>query len=569
MTKSKAITLWIIWLAVFPALMIYIFMHHPIHFTGNWIDFLSFALIICAVAFFPFKVGNTTIFFINSVSLAVFLYFGLVAEVLLSQLALIALFLKIRLPKKDFHRIATNSTILLMTSFISAHVYFFLGGTTGIDTLSSSQIIPIAGYMISSIIMNQLLLTIFQSFILGQTFKLLDSSFFVDGFLTLVTLPLGLVLYFIYVELETPGIYFVGFPIILLSAVLSIFNQTQRLNEYLHKTSEIGHELTKSLNVKSVLDTFVKEVKRVIPATHVYIFDITTRNQSMSLIRYTKMDEIHQQEIKLYKGEGFSGRIYEQNSSRMLVKKSQIDKMKGHEFGAEVKSALGVPILRNDNVVGVLTVASNNSRAFEKYHLMLLEVLANFLSVAIENARHYEQERRKSQRDQLTGLYNYRYLVEYIDEYVADQEAKGIHESFSVIILDLDSFKKINDTYGHESGNEVLVELARRLERLIGDNGIIARYGGEEFTVLIKDKEHERVLEIAENIRRGIADEPFVLYKTINGLMEVQEINVTASIGVSTYPYNCESPQEVLKTADRAMYHGAKKKGKNKVSSAV
>ncbi|MGM8214250.1 sensor domain-containing diguanylate cyclase [Bacillaceae bacterium W0354] len=570
MTKTKSIILWLVWLAIFPSLMVYLFLHYPTNFTENWFDFISFGIIISAVAFFPFRVGNTTIFFINGVSFAVFLYFGLIAEIILTQIALISLFTKIKLKKHENYRIATNSTMLLLTSVFSAGIYYALGGINGPEALNVDQITPIVGYVVSSILINQFILSIVQSYMHSQPFKMFERSLIVDSFLTLATFPLGLILYNMYVELDTLGIYFVGFPFILLSAVLSIYNRTQLLNEYLHTTSEIGHELTKSLNVKSVLDTFVKEVKRVIPATHVYIFDINNSNQSMSLIRYADKEGLNKNnEIKLFIGEGFSGRIYEQSNSKMLLKKSQIEDLRGHEFTADIQSALGVPILRNDVIVGVLTVASTTSRAFEKHHLMLLEILANFLSVAIENARHYEIERRKSQHDQLTGLYNYRYLIEYIDEYATDLEAKGLTEKLSVIIMDLDSFKKINDTYGHESGNEVLVELARRLERLIGDNGIVARYGGEEFTVVIKGMEHERVVEIAENIRRCIADEPFILYKPIDGIMEVKEINVTASIGVSTYPDYCDSPEEIVRKADRAMYVGAKQQGKNRVSSHV
>lgn len=570
MTKSKNIVLWLVWIIVVPSSIIYLSLNYPINFSSNWVDLLSFALIISGVAFFPFKVGNTTIFFINSVSFAAFLYFGLLVEIIITQISLISFFTIMKLQKHEYYRIATNSTMLLITSVGAATVYYMLGGINGSEALNVDQIIPIIGYMVSSIVINQIVISVFQSYILNRRFKVFDLTFFVDGFLTLVTFPFGLILYTMFVELDTLGIYFVGFPIILLSAVLSIYNRTQMINEYLHKTSEIGHELTKSLNVKSVLDTFLEEVKSIVPATHIYIFDISNANQSMSLIRYyNHTGSQFKNEIKLFKGEGFSGRVYESNTSMMLHNKSKIDQLRGHEFEDAVQSVIGVPILRNNLVVGVLTVGSTRPRAFEKHHLMLLEILANFLSVAIENARHYEAERRKSQHDQLTGLYNYRYLIEYIDAYAADLEAKGLNGSLSLIIMDLDSFKKINDTYGHEAGNEVLVELARRLERLIGDKGIIARYGGEEFTVILKDYEHERVLEIAENIRKCIADEPFLVYKPIDGQMEVTEINVTASIGVSTYPDHCDTPDEILRVADRAMYVGAKQRGKNRVSSII
>lgn len=371
-------------------------------------------------------------------------------------------------------------------------------------------------------------------------------------------------------KLKQSPSFFVGVPFILLSIVFSYYHNTQLINKYLHTTSEIGHELSKSLNVKSVLDTFLDEIKYLIPASNIYVFDVSNESRMMDLIRF--MDQEGNQlkkDLKLFRGEGFAGSVYEREKSIMMMRKKDIDQLNPEELPDETKSVMGVPIQRSGKIVGVLTVSSNELNAYEKYHLMLLEILANFLSVAIENARHYESAKTKSQRDQLTNLYNYRYFIEHIDEYAKDLEAKGIKENLSVIILDIDSFKAINDEHGHESGNEVLIELANRLERLFGHYGIIARYGGEEFTVLIKGMPHNDVIQIAEDIRYSIASEPFILYKTIDGNVEVQEINVTASIGVSTYPDQCETPQELIRNADRSMYVGAKRNGKNKVASIV
>ncbi|WP_124219155.1 sensor domain-containing diguanylate cyclase [Aquisalibacillus elongatus] len=569
MAKSKLITIWTVWLIAFPTITIYSYIEFKPVINGNWFDLLAFAIVVSAVAIFPIRVGKITVFFVNGISLAAFLYYGLFVELMLTQISLLALFVKIKLKKDEAHRIPTNSTNLLLTSISAAGVYYLLGGTTGILTFDTvEQVIPVIGYILTSILVNQFGLTIIQSYVNREKFSIFPKSLLIDSGTTLLGFPLGLLLYLMYVEIEAIAVFFVGIPFVLISLVFSYYHNSQRVNKYLHLTSQVGHELSKSLNVKGVLDTFINEVKHLIPATNIYVFDITSDTESMNLIRY--MDENGynlKKDYKMYKGEGFAGKVYEDNRSIMITRKKDLFNLNHNELPAHINSALGVPILRNNKIVGVLTVASDEINAYEKYHLMLLEILANFLSVAIENARHYESAKTKSQRDQLTSLYNYRYFIEYLDSYVNDLTAKGLDETISVIILDLDSFKAINDKYGHESGNEVLAELAKRLVDMFGHYGVIARYGGEEFTILVKNIPHHEVVQLAEDIRHAIASKPFVLYKPINGNYEVQEIHVTASFGVATYPDQCETPQELIRNADRSMYVGAKRDGKNKVAS--
>ncbi|WP_188206292.1 sensor domain-containing diguanylate cyclase [Alkalibacillus aidingensis] len=569
MTRSKNIIVWLIWLTFFPTILFYLYNTLEPSFTNYWFDLIAFAVVICAVAVFPIQVGSITIFFINGVSFAIFLYFGLFAEIILTQLALVALFIKIRLKKNEFHRIATNSTMLLLTSIFSAGVYYTLGGTHGILSLSTvDEIVPLVGYIVASICINQFLLTLIDVYIKGNKLLSVPKSLFVDGLITMLIFPIGLILYILYLEIGVAGIFIVGFPAILLSVVISTYHKGTRVNTYLHETSEIGHELSKKLNVKSVLDTFINEVVKLIPLSYIYVYDITRSSQVMNVIRFANSDDPSRDklDLSLEYGEGFAGRIYETKKGQMLLTRNQINEITDHELPDDVYSVLGVPILRNNQVVGVLVVASKQSRAYEKYHLMLLEILGNFLSVAIENARHYQNEKNKSQRDRLTGLYNYRFFMEHLEEYALDLEEKGLEERLSVILFDLDSFKQLNDTYGHEAGNEVLVELAKRIEEYMGNLGIVARYGGEEFTVLLKGINHDEALGIAEEILRVISARPFVL-KPLTNENENVKVYVTASIGVATYPDHCDSPEELIRQADRAMYVGAKRSGKNRVAS--
>jgi diguanylate cyclase (GGDEF)-like protein len=137
-------------------------------------------------------------------------------------------------------------------------------------------------------------------------------------------------------------------------------------------------------------------------------------------------------------------------------------------------------------------------------------------------------------------------------------------QMLSLIILDIDHFKQVNDTYGHQSGNEILIELANRVSKLVGARGTVARYGGEEFVVLLPDTSKEEAYQMAEHIRQSVANWPFTLQQTLD--QKQQQVRITASIGVATAPEDAEDALALIRHADRALYVGAKRAGRNRVA---
>ncbi len=134
-------------------------------------------------------------------------------------------------------------------------------------------------------------------------------------------------------------------------------------------------------------------------------------------------------------------------------------------------------------------------------------------------------------------------------------------------MIDIDHFKIINDTYGHENGNVVLKGIAARLKSITHEFGTVARYGGEEFVVLLPETDSSQCIEWAENLRLAISEEPFF----IKAAQDKQHlpVNVTASIGVATAPVHAMDALGLIRNADRAMYSGAKQKGRNRVAAYV
>ncbi|WP_194841407.1 sensor domain-containing diguanylate cyclase [Salinibacillus xinjiangensis] len=571
MTKQKKRIIWILWLLIWPTLIFYLYqlMGHRVNIEGNWFDIISFALLMCIVSLFPIIVGETPIFFIHGISFAVFLHFGLFAEVVLTQIAVIALIMKLRIGKEDLYRIPANLLLFLLTSIIGAAVYFMLGGvnTDAARAFTVEQQLPILGYIIGVIFGNQILLHLLRMFITSQKERFFSRSLLWDVLTSIITIPVGYVLYLLYIELGAKAIYFVGIPFIMISIMIMGYYASKKLNTYMQKTSDIGQKLTGKLDVKEVLDIFAAEITSLLDVHYGYIYDVLNSNESLTLVRNLGDQKGPPSPQTFKKFQGISGMVYGNGEGLFFTKRTIWESsIPDYSIPNDAESLISVPIRRNEKVVGIITIASRNKRAYEKYQYMLVEIMANYLAVAIENARHYESTKQKSERCQLTKLYNYRYFEEYLHHLFEDMIAKGVKEIHSLILLDLDYFKRVNDTYGHESGNEVLRELAKRIETAM-NNSIVARYGGEEFVVLLQGRGKDEALFEAEKLRRIISEQPFQLEQHITDVDNPIQVNLTASIGIATFPDDCDDPTELIRHADRAMYVGAKNNGRNKVAT--
>lgn len=213
----------------------------------------------------------------------------------------------------------------------------------------------------------------------------------------------------------------------------------------------------------------------------------------------------------------------------------------------------------------MIFVASTKKKAFEKYHLMIMEILCSYLAIALDNARHYEKTKQQSERDPLTNLYNARVITEKIEEGF-EQLNSGQLEKLALLMVDIDHFKSVNDTYGHESGNIVLQQVSELLKKMVGDKGILGRYGGEEFTILLPDYDKDLALDFAELIRQTIEDHVFVLYDDLAEVRRKINVRLTVSIGVAIAPDDTDEVTSFIRVADRALYLGAKQVGRNRVA---
>ncbi len=513
------------------------------------------------VSLFPIQVRGTNISLIQGISLAIFLHFGLLVELIMVQLTILVSLWYLKYP---LYRYGTSSLMFMVVSSSSALVYYLLGGEVGgLAANEYPQIIPVIGYAITGLVINNVILHLLKRNFYKEGGVLFAKDFLWEVLMEAAILPISITFYILYSQLGTSAILFVGIPFVIVSLIMNMYHSSQKINHLLKSTNKIGQELTESLLVDETMDIFLQRITKMLKVDIAYILDVKGQSK-LKIIRKFESDQMnHVDQLFVSKGQGISGKVWESGQSLRFEGQHQWRKYANGFLPVDAESVVSVPMIRNQEVVGVITLASRRKMAYEKPHLMILEILSNYLAVAVDKAKNYEMTKQKSERCHLTNLYNYRYFEDKLYEMYKHYTTST--NPFSLILLDIDHFKNVNDRYGHQSGNAVLCQIAERLIEIIGAQGTVARYGGEEFVILLPDCVQFESLGLAELVRDEISRTEFSISNDLDNFHK-EKISLTVSIGVATAPVQGEDPLSLIRNADRAMYTGAKQQGRNKVA---
>ena len=239
--------------------------------------------------------------------------------------------------------------------------------------------------------------------------------------------------------------------------------------------------------------------------------------------------------------------VVDGGTSLLMPRTTRDPDARGWLAGYGMRDAIVVPLRGGAGVIGALVVADRlgDVRSFEKDDLLLLETVANHAGIALRNGELLGQLRHEALHDALTGLPNREHLQRRVAA-ALDDVAAGRTSGATVMILDLDDFKEVNDTLGHQQGDILLTEVATRLSAVVGTTGTVARLGGDEFAILLPTTaDEERVLRVGRRILRAL-EQPMAL----DGL----DIEVSGSLGIALAPAHADEPAALLKRADMAMY---------------
>ncbi len=225
------------------------------------------------------------------------------------------------------------------------------------------------------------------------------------------------------------------------------------------------------------------------------------------------------------------------------------------KLNSNSRSVMIVRIVAHDDLRGIIIAEASKAGYFKDKDLQMLTAVAHSAALALENAELHKQTEELTITDALTSTFNYRYFAQKLEE--EKLRASRYALALSLIMIDIDYFKKLNDTYGHESGNRVLEGLSEIIKECIRDVDIFARYGGEEFAVILPQTPLKDALVIGERIRFRVSEHKF---ESVKG----EILKVTVSVGLTSYPENGHSHEELVSLADQALYR-AKDEGRNLV----
>ncbi len=307
--------------------------------------------------------------------------------------------------------------------------------------------------------------------------------------------------------------------------------------------NDITEMLNSSLELDKSLMIIMDKLKTICHAhTWSLLFNDEPLFKTISLKTSKKISK-----FKFSKGEGITGWVIEKG-----VPLTVLDISKDRRFNEEadkvsnlkIKSLICVPLKIKSRIVGVLRLINNiPGKQFNYDDTEMLINTAGFIAMAIERAFLNQ----KIKHDDLTDLYNINYFNEVVDVEVEKALRYNLH--FSVIFMDIDNFKMVNDTHGHLVGSRVLIEMAQLLQENLRKVDIIARYGGDEFVMILPQTSQDGSFMVAERLRKIVEKNIFMKQKGY-------AIKLTSSFGISSCPYNAKTRETLMKSADEAMYDG-------------
>jgi diguanylate cyclase (GGDEF)-like protein len=327
-------------------------------------------------------------------------------------------------------------------------------------------------------------------------------------------------------------------------ALLAMLKQQ---SEELDALKKLSINLTSSLDLPDVLDALVSEAMHLVPNAHdVHIFLYKSGKLSFGAAL-----DVNGNKNTTWSNPRANGLTYTvARGGETII----VEDMRNHPLYANTPSnwmgsIIGIPLKTGDTVVGVLNMARSSVGGFSPSELRLLSLLSDQAAVAISNANLHQMISRQAYSDTLTGLPNRRALDERLEEEV--QSARRNNYSFAVVMMDLDGFKDVNDTYGHSVGDDVLRLVFNQMARGVRNTDFLARYGGDELTLILTQSDMSSARIVTDKIIEGMKKLKYTL-------PDRRKLKLGISGGIAIYPVHARNGSDLLRAADTALYHAKK-----------
>ena len=323
-----------------------------------------------------------------------------------------------------------------------------------------------------------------------------------------------------------------------------LYQQSNNLVRELRLINELTKKLNQSLHIDEILQYVLNELIRQFKATNVCVLKVNDRKDSLTVIASNVPENIND---IISINEGYMG-LVALGKEPIIVADIDTDKRLYDPYAEMLgyRSLMAVPITSSDEIIGVLSVSATEIQRFSYEDFKFLQVFGQHLGLAMTNAFLHEKVRQLAITDYLTDLYNRQYLDQEI------QRSLEYDQIGSILLMDVDDFKKVNDTYGHHIGDQILTQVASILKTSIRTTDIAARWGGEEVAVYLPDVDTTIANQVGKRIIKRISSET--------------NPKVTVSCGIATWDKEERTADilQLIRWADQALYE-AKNNGKNQV----
>src|SRR2546423_5234506 len=310
----------------------------------------------------------------------------------------------------------------------------------------------------------------------------------------------------------------------------------------------VAKALTSSLDLDSILQTIMEKMAEYFrPDTWSLLMVDEEHNELYFAIAVGDAAEALKN-VRLKVGEGIAGWVAK-HGEQLIVPDVESDARFAKRIDEatqwETRSIICVPLRSKLRVLGVIQLVNVDMRKFGEQEMFFLHALCDYAAIAIENARWVERIQELTITDDCTGLYNARHLYKTLETEVYRSSRFGYE--FSVLFIDLDHFKQVNDTHGHLVGSKLLAEIGYLIKAQLRLIDFAFRYGGDEFVVLLPQTAKDQALVVAKRLRDALRASSFCRDEGLN-------LNVRASIGLATYPHDAKDAHDIIRQADEMMY---------------
>ncbi len=324
----------------------------------------------------------------------------------------------------------------------------------------------------------------------------------------------------------------------------TVFHDIASTYKEMQAVYEVSQSIGRSLSMSDTLSHLSARIKRFVPYASCVIYLINSEDDRVIPHHVAGMYKTILEGVEIRLEEGVTGWVAAHKKPLCNVSPDP-DFPNLEALRSVFNSCLAVPLLVGTTVVGVVTLYSNTRNAYTDEHIRLMEAIAPHSAAAISNAIVYEETQEDAFTDPLTGLPNIRYFNTYFDEEL--KRAKRLGYPVSLLMMDLERFKAVNDRYGHRNGDMLLLEVGKLLRGQLRKSDICLRYGGDEFLAILPGVDKRTTRQTIRRIQALFDEKPLL---NIDG----NDVLVGISIGVSTFPADGLDPDMLVAIADRDMY---------------